>query len=217
MPLVNVPLSGQTLGETQAPINSNFNTISTVFTADHVDYTAPGAGFHNTITFPLTNPYTAPVTNATVAIPGFAANQVGLYSAPTVSPVPVSNANAPMLSTQDIWLQRGEATLGNQPIPITAYNFSTSASGWTYLPSGLLMQWGVGTVSQNSLNVSVVYPIPYTSIYPSPMITPNGNGFPAGTFLTAQGVSKTGFTAQSSSNQTSSVAVTRFSWMSMGI
>lgn len=125
MALNDVPLSSQSLADTQNPIRQNFSTINTVFEVDHVAYGAAGQGQHAKVTLPVQAP-----------APTFAAGLLGIYS--------FLNANTAKNEAY-IHKQTG-ATTAN--IPFTASVLSSSSApaagsgGWTYLPSGLILIFG---------------------------------------------------------------------------
>lgn len=121
----NTPLSNQTFTSTQAPIQQNFAIIQSSFDVNHVDFNAASnVGKHNFVEFP-----TAVPTGTTAPGP-----EVALYSnTGTVSAVP------------ELFFQRNN--LGaNAGYSITEYknvaNGNSGSSGWTRLPSGLLITWG---------------------------------------------------------------------------
>jgi hypothetical protein len=65
-----VPNSGQSLGVTRVPINTNFSLIKSVFDQNHVDFNAAGAGKHLKIQMPTVQ----------AASPGTAAGEIALYT-----------------------------------------------------------------------------------------------------------------------------------------
>lgn len=67
--LNDVPQSAQTLGTTQPLIRTNFSTIDTAFSVDHVSYNLGGQGKHNKVTFPVQG-----------SAPSFLAGEFGLYN-----------------------------------------------------------------------------------------------------------------------------------------
>ena len=128
MALINVPLTGQSLGITKVPINTNFATIDTAFQVDHVDYGTANQGMHAQVTF-VNNP------GAT-----FAAGNIGLF-----------NQTALPTTIPDIWLARGTAAA----YPMTGYaSINAGNNGWTYFPSGMLLTWGQATTSGGAVTVT---------------------------------------------------------------
>ena len=134
--LNNVPLTGQTLNQTRNPINQNFSVIDTAFSVDHVPYNEPSGnqGQHNKVTFPVQSP-----------APNFPAGDLGLF-----------NATFPPTSVNELFVRKDSGTA----YPMTSSN-NSSVNGWTYLPSGLLLQWGVSTVT----TFTVVFDRPFASVY----------------------------------------------------
>lgn len=150
MALNNVPLSGQTLNVTRVPINQNFSVIDTAFQVDHVDYNLAGQGQHNKVSFPTQNPVPAPQ-----------AGICQLYS--QVSAI----TNQPELVFTH---QAGStAPLEAQIVEFTSAGWAST--GWTRLPSGILLKWntGISIAGTNSVTVNVDVADPsspaYASIY----------------------------------------------------
>lgn len=115
MSLINVPLAGQSLGDTRVPINQNFATIGVAFIQDHVDYNAAGQGKHNQVTFPLQ-----------AADPVITGTDFAIYSK--------NNA----LNVPQLYINYG----GVGPYAWT--DSLTNTNGWTRLPSGIVLKWGQG-------------------------------------------------------------------------
>lgn len=178
MALNNVPLSGQTLNDTRNPIRNNFNTIDTAFSVDHVPYAAAGQGQHNKVTFPTQ-----------LATPIFG-GLIGLWA-----------ENYPTTGQVELWNSINQQGGVNQ-YPWTASVLSNTAinaatNGWSFLPSGILIKWGVSNTA-GPANIDTICGGPaYTRVYnaqatlfnnspgswfitftqaPNPLITVNGLG-----------------------------------------
>lgn len=136
MALINVPLSGQTLRQTRDSIRNNFSTINTGFSVDHGEFNTANQGFHNKVTFPLQ-----------AATPIFGGKN-GLWSEVFAT-----------TGIGEIWLNH----LNGKKYPLSSSILSTapattSTTGWTYLPSGIVMKWffastnasGTATVNVNT-------------------------------------------------------------------
>lgn len=162
MALINVPLTGQNLGNTRVPINTNFATINTAFAIDHVAFATSGEGWHNKVTLPVQG-----------GVPTFASGQDGIYNF----------ANATTGSNElyaHIQKAGGSATAD---IPFTASSISQNSgitngsTGWTYLPSGILMRWDFFGVSGGTQVCTLPtaptanYPPEFTNLF-SVFITP---------------------------------------------
>jgi hypothetical protein len=131
----NVPLSNQSLGQTQPTINNNFTVLNTNMGADHVDFTfaaPPGGngGRHNTVTMIQQSGDPAAVSSAPI-----------LYSK-------LSNA------VDEIFMRRASGD-GGQVVQMTTAKVvpsvnvaqaiaggGTTSGGSSFLPGGVVIQWG---------------------------------------------------------------------------
>ena len=120
MALINVPLTGQSLGQTRVPIQQNFLTIGAAFAIDHIDYNTAGQGKHNKVTLPVQ-----------AADPVLAGNDIALYSK--------SNG-----ATSELFFMRGITPAYSWTDSLNNIN------GWTRLPSGILLKWGQGNGANGS-------------------------------------------------------------------
>ena len=135
--LNQVPQASQTLAQTQNLILQNFTTyIDFAFQVDHVPYTTPGQGKHNWVTFPLQG-----------GLHGFTGTDSGFFSAPDS----FSGLNQIFVTPP------GQVSPGN-PVPMTACN--KIQNGYSYLPSGIIIQWGLDSFTGFAANVvvPVVFP-----------------------------------------------------------
>jgi hypothetical protein len=132
MALNNVPLAGQTLGNSRNQIQQNFQVIDTAFSVNHVGYNDPDQGKHKWVSFPVQ-----------AAAPVFLGGEVGLYNKLPVAPFPLTTVNELFVSKSD----------GTQ-VPMTAS--LQAQTGWTFLPSGILLKWG--RVSTASGTQTVTFP-----------------------------------------------------------
>ena len=168
--LNQVPQAPQTLGVTQPLILQNFQTIDAAFQVDHVPYTTPGQGKHNQVTFPVQ-----------AMAPTFTGTDSGLYSTmDSFSGV-----------TQIFVVPPGPVSPGT-PVPMTAASLTTQ--GYSYLPSGLLMQWGQSTVSGGG-TTPVVFPKAFPNAVLNIMVCPVSVNTPVGNFISvnSMNITTTGF------------------------
>jgi hypothetical protein len=200
MALNNVPLTGQTLGVTRVPINQNFSVIDQAFSQDHVDFNLPGQGKHDQVTFPSQS-----------SAPTFLATEIGLF-----------NQNASPTGINDIWMARGTAAA----FPITGYKTVGvgATNGWTYLPSGLKIAWGTGSMSAPTVQQNVVYATAlvgtnfpgFTTFWTAPQLTRLAGGpAPISNFVCVQSYAQTQFTVIAST--ASNTGTIQFSWMVIGL
>ncbi len=133
----NIPQPTDLPSQSQALILGNFQTLDTDWNVNHVDFNTADSGKHAQITFPAGPLAGQPFT--------YLAGEIGLQllnQAPTNIP--------------DIWMTRGLGVA----IPITGRLPATT--GWTYLPSGLLIKWGTGTAVAAG-NTVVTFPVAATN------------------------------------------------------
>lgn len=142
---INIPQANQTLSITQPLILNNFNAINTAFAVDHVNFNDAGQGKHNKITFPV---QVLPIV--------IAVGDLALYSLLNAT----TNKNE--LNVYKV----SNSVYVN--VPFTASILSNSApiqdgAGWSYLPSGLIIQWGKVSAGINgNLAISTTFNFPIT-------------------------------------------------------
>lgn len=105
------------MGGTRNPINTNFQVLDTTFSVNHVGYNDSGAGKHKFMQMP-----------EQASAPSTAANEGALYTKDDGA------------RTALYWVQ--EAGQGAE-VKMTGPTPSAAANGYTFLPGGLLLQWGV--------------------------------------------------------------------------
>lgn len=184
--LNDVPQSGQTLGITQPLIRNNFTTIDTAFQVDHVPYSTTGEGKHNKVTLPVQ-----------VADPVNVTGEIVLYNKLHVP----TNRNALYI--------KGPT---GATVPSTA-NTLFATTGYTYLPSGMVIQYGKSTALANAITL-VNLPIHLGSNPFSIVVTPVAldNSRPAPTLTVGEFTPMPG----EGFNVKNSGAQTDFYWIVMG-
>lgn len=158
MALIVVPNPGQTLNSSRPDINNNFQVISDDFSIDHVAYNTTGEGKHNKTTFPVQAMAPSPID----------AGDDVLYN--------LLNATT---TKNELYIHK-QTNAGTSDIPLTASILSQStpiagASGWTMLPSGIIMRWenfsgnGLTTITLNPgyISFTTIYSIMLTVVDPS--------------------------------------------------
>ena len=118
-----LPNSGQSLGVTRVPINTNFSLIQSVFAVNHVGFNNGGAGKHKFVQMP-----------AQGTSPGTAAAETAIYSRTAL----VGGSN----ETNMYWQFPGTAAAGADVVMTRFVTPSLATNGITFLPGGLIMQWG---------------------------------------------------------------------------
>jgi len=142
---LNVPQSGQEIKNTTSAINTNFNVANTDFGIDHVDFTNPAfpggnGGLHNKVSLlqQSGDPAAASNTNIVYTKSVTYANAAGTF-----------NEVFMRRSTQDASTIVQLTTAPGNP--------NTSSTGNTFLPGGLILQWG-NRVGPGSVNFSTTFP-----------------------------------------------------------
>lgn len=129
----NIPQATDDISVSQSDLLNNMAAIETLVMVNHVDFNSGDQGKHAQVTFPLGPLAGQPFTYAT--------GEIGLQS-----------LNQLPTSVPDIWMTRGTGTA----IPITGS--LKASSGWTYLPSGIILKWETIAVSGPG-NVVVTFPV----------------------------------------------------------
>lgn len=142
----NVPLTGQSLGITKNPINSNFALIQSAFSLNHYAVGSAGgsnSGKHMFVTMPPQSLSPGPSRAATENV---------LFSG--IDP------NAP---SQTVLFSKTDSNRIYQLTKSIASQFPTFGtvnSGWTFLPGGIVMQYGIVTTPAPTALVSFGFPFP---------------------------------------------------------
>ena len=155
-----LPNSGQSLGQTRSSIRTNFSLIQTAQNTNHVAIDGSGAGKHKFLQMPEQG--SAPAT---------AANEAGFYAKVGTNPA------------QSNLFFRGESSgfeyQLTKAISASTALFGTNAAygvapagtviigGWTFLPGGLILQYGLvtGTGALNTPSTRTVpFPIAFNAV-----------------------------------------------------
>lgn len=134
-----IPQANDQLATSQSDLLNNFGAVNTYLNVNHVTFNGSDQGKHVFITFPIQT------VNPSIT-PGFTATEVGLY-----------NFNYTVTGKNELFINKIAGT-GSVQKPMTASILSNNATpaqgttGWSYLPSGLLIMWG----TRNSVSGTVV-------------------------------------------------------------
>lgn len=200
-----IPTGLVNLDEDYQNIQGNFQALDTVFAVDHVQFSNATAqkGYHTLIHF---NPVSTTVTNAPnnqpVSIPPAVTAGYGqLFSA---------QINDGLATDEVLYWRSGGGRLtqlirNTQPV--------ASANGYTFLPGGLLIQWGVknapgtsGTILFNAANIDFS-----TSLYNVQLCLSRNSGNQSVTIDSTKTFDKTQFSYLSSSSGSTSLY-----WIAIG-
>lgn len=193
MALNIIPTAGQTLNETRDPIRNNFTYIDNGVSQDHIALNTTGAGKHNQVTLPVQT-----------GAPTFAAGENGIYNR--------------TLTANEVYLHK-QYYGGTHEIPMTNSTISTTARStgelaYTYLPSGIILQWGTwNTATSYTVTLPIAFPNALLNVQLTPYFS--GTGVTNALILWVPGgTSTTQFTVGSTVNGTQTPAI--FSFLAIG-
>lgn len=205
----NVPAPTDKLSQSQKDILNNFTAINTYFGTDHVNFTSSSnIGQHNQITFLGTFPGAPP----------------GDIPAPTDGVL--IKAEWIAAAGKDhfvLWYREKDSMHSPAAYQLTGtYSPQNAATGFTYLPGGLCMMWGVETpLSDYTTTIT----FPRTNIGPdvrfdatpyciqlTPITADSAPGSEECIYVEEGSVTSSGFTTI----QTSHHHITGFYWMAIG-
>ena len=154
----NIPQATDQISVSQNDLLNNFGAIQALIDINHVDFANAGAGKHFFVEFPVQ--VTPPVTTG---------GEVGLFAATSTY----------TLQPELFFEKQAAATV---PAPLTLPYEITGAgyagTGWTRLPSGILLKWGQASGLATGFNaivcpVAVTIPV-FQSVYVA-FLTPYSN------------------------------------------
>jgi hypothetical protein len=146
----NIPLATDKISQSQGQILGNFQSLYTWANANHVSFDLTNAGKHIYVQMPVQG-----------APPAFTLGEIDLW-----------NQAYATTGKNELFVQK-ENQAADVSIPMTASilgaNPAPGATGWTFLPSGILLKWGqattvVGTVVVN-LNAGGDLGSNFTALY----------------------------------------------------
>lgn len=166
----NIPQSTDSPSDSQPQILANFQSIATVVNKNHVDFNDGDEGKHKFLQMPEQS--SAPTTGA---------NEGGLYTKESNS------------ITELFFRRESDGT----EIQLTDGDPSTGTSGYTFLPGGLLLQWGTG--SGSTLGTTVNFTTSFSTVYQvvGSVISTSGDRA-----VSISSVTTSGFTAKTQGNNT---------------
>ena len=157
---LNVPQSGQTLGNTQGPILTNFAVLNTSNNVNHEAFNSANQGKHKFLQMPEQAGSIGQVVPPLP--PTTAANEGGLYTKVGTNP---AETNLVFRAESD-----GFEYQMTHVIAASTATFSTNTAyvanhtgGWTFLPGGLIMQYGRRSSVSGSSSGAITFPIPFPS------------------------------------------------------
>lgn len=154
-----IPQSGQSLGQTKQKIQDNFTNYNNLISVNHVSPNSGGQGKHKFCEFPSQS--TSPATTV---------GEIAIYSR-----TPAALA--------EWFLQKENQIAGAADIQLSRLDKGVHAAtaGWTFLPGGLIMQWGsTGAVNGSFTTVYTAHSgIAFTTTTYLVLLTCDDPGAPA--------------------------------------
>lgn len=188
----NIPQPNDYIRNSQNDILNNFISIKAAFDTNHVTFDLVDAGKHKFISFPVQG-----------ADPGGVLGEMQLYT--KVSALSL----VPELFIQD--------HIGN----VVEFTSSQSAiTGWTRLPSGILLKWGIGNANGSAtINFPVSAFIPaFTAIYNIQLTNADAGAADSDSYIRNTGiVGVTGFTVYGSQRTAVAPQNVLFYYLAIGI
>lgn len=183
----NVPISGQSLGNSRPIINNNFQSIQSTFDENHVDFNLSNAGAHTHVDMLAQSTDPNPAT--------------GL----------ISQYSKQVGGVTEWFMQRensGAVFQMSNGTPVA------SANGQTFLAGGVVMKYGNVSISLSATSTVVTFTTPFTSVVYSLQVMVTG-GFSPPIWKVADGdYSLSGFTVRYSEPYVSTGHVF---WMVIGV
>ncbi len=199
-----IPLSTQTLGQTRQSVVNNFAILRSTLATDHIDVNSSGNGKHKWARFPAQSS----------GIPATAANELMLVTKTTNLYLRLNN------SSNDIQLAIGNITGSDLTRFGTNTNYTGSNNGgWSFLPGGLMLQYGKKSSSNNPGTTTVTFPVSFGSsanVFCA-QVTGIAGSFSSSSDITAAVQSINGSGASMLVGTSSSGNVTDFYWIAIGL
>lgn len=200
----NIPQATDALAQSQQDILNNFISIGTTFDVNHVDFNAGAdAGKHKYVTMP------AQVSSPPIA---FGAGELAMYS--FLSPITAKN---------EIYINKtNQVTVVQTPSTASILSVASApgnnVSGWTYLPSGILLKWGTGSANGNT---NIVFPVSanipvFTDVMSVQLCTYANSATDTNTFVRLSAFTNVGFQCYGSSRTATAAAASSFQYLAIG-
>ena len=153
----SIPLATDAMSTSQGDLQGNFLTLGSAWNVNHVQMNLPAQGKHHFIHIP----------NGTFGA-GFplitGGNEVALYA-----------------ESGNLYLRPASQAVGVHTNDINLTGGAKVSPGWCYLPNGLIMKWGSGTVNADRFGVAGTAPLIHGTDIPTittvicPIVTRTGN------------------------------------------
>jgi len=199
----NIPQATDLLAVSQGDILNNFSAISTYLNVNHVDFNGADQGKHKWVTFPVQS-MNPPVV--------FNAGEIGVYSFLS----PVTGVNELYINkTNQVTVVQNTITAS---VLSTTSAPANNSSGWSYLPSGIIIKWGNGNANGNTaITFPVAANIPvFTEVFSVQLTTFVNSAVDTNTFVRLSAFTNVGFNCYGSSRTATGAAACSFQYLAIG-
>lgn len=143
----NIPQPTDLLSDSQGDIQQNFLSLDNTFGVNHFQFSLTDGteGKHKFVEMPIIGAFPA-------VPPGLSGNEATIYGQ-------TGNGSSQLFFTNGA---SGNGYQLTRASDANYANFATSPSGWTFLPGGLIFQYGSVTAGNDSVQ-TVTFPRPFTS------------------------------------------------------
>jgi hypothetical protein len=199
----NIPQPTDQLSQSQSDILGNFQAIQTLIDVNHVDFASADQGKHKWVTFPV-QAGSPPIV--------FGAGELALYSFLNT-----------VTSQNELYINKTNQVTVTQ-IPTTASILSVTSnpgnnvSGWTYLPSGIILKWGNSSANGNTvISFPVAATIPVFTNVMAILLTPYAvSAADSNISVRLSSFTNTTFNVYGSARITTGAAVATFQYLAIG-
>lgn len=208
----NIPASANNPSNDQSPLRTNTNSVDSLIAEDHYSFGVANGGLHKQMRI-----------IDLLATPGSRATGMGtLWTENTTTTGAIKESElfyVPDNTSDRYQLTRtisGKKSLfsTNTIYQAAAGTKPSTTGGWSFLPGGMLIQYGISTNANLSTNNAVEFPVPFMTFVGSIVLTPvRNNSNDKVVAITTGSISNAGFTfILSGSSQPTSIT-----WMAIGV
>jgi hypothetical protein len=150
----NIPQATDLISGSQNDLLQNFQAVDAAWNINHDDFNSATQGKHKFVEMPNQ-----------AGIPAGAANQMTFYSDATSG-------------QSELYLKRDNA---GTPVQMSGPAISNATNGWSFLPGGLLIQWGVVLPIAPATSVADPVTLTYPTAFSAPAYSVTVTGVRDGT------------------------------------
>jgi len=194
----NIPQATDFQDQSQSDLLGNFQEINTFVNVNHVGFGSPDEGKHALVEFPVQ-----------AIAPIILGGEIGLYN--FLSPI-TGVDELYIISQSGITTSVTASILSTTPVP------ANNSSGWSYLPSGILLMWGNSNANGNT---AIVFPVAadipvFNQVFSIQITTFVNSALDSNTFVRLSSFTNLGFNVYGSQRTTAVPAACSFQYLAIG-